>query len=136
VILNDAPGNFIGSSAPGAAPNVISGQPRSGIEILGSSATGNTVVNNYIGTDITGTVAIPNGPNHALAYAGIFVESSNNTIGGTVAGAGNLISGNFGDAGIMIQSIVGSNADGNLIAGNLIGTDKTMADTWSTVSPR
>src|SRR5262249_22900880 len=120
VILNNAPNNFIGSSAPGAAPHVISGQARSGIEVLRSNATGNTVVNNYVGTDITGTMAIPNGPNHSLVYAGIYVESANNTIGGTVAGAGNLISGNFGDAGIQIQSIVGSNADGNLVAGNLI----------------
>jgi titin len=126
VILNNAPNNFIGSSAPGAAPNIISGQARSGIEILGSNATGNTVSNNYVGTDITGTVAIPNGPNHALAYAGIFVESGNNTVGGTVAGAGNLVSGNFGDAGILIQtSAVSGAADANLVAGNLIGTDKT-----------
>ena len=46
--------------------------------------------------------------------------SSLNTIGGTLAGAGNLISGNLGD-GIDIDKS-GEDATGNEILGNLIGT--------------
>ena len=49
---------------------------------------GNLVTNNWIGTDIRGTVALVNG-----SY-GVIVFSSCNTIGGTTAGAGNVISGN------------------------------------------
>src|SRR5207244_2916713 len=52
---------------------------------------------------------------------GIFGGAASNTIGGTVAGAGNVISASAAD-GVEIHD-VGSSA--NLIAGNLIGTDKT-----------
>ena len=45
--------------------------------------------------------------------------STDNTIGGTAAGAGNVISGNTGDG----VEITGSGTSGNLVAGNLIGTD-------------
>ena len=45
----------------------------------------------------------------------------NNTIGGTLAAAGNIISGNSGPGG----SISGSTATGNLIAANAIGLDAT-----------
>ena len=42
-----------------------------------------------------------------------------NTIGGTVAGAGNVISGN-GQIGV---TLVDSGTSNNIVAGNLIGTD-------------
>jgi uncharacterized repeat protein (TIGR01451 family) len=54
---------------------------------------------------------------------GIVVTSSNNTIGGSNAGQGNVISGNQRD-GINITG-GGTILSGNLIAGNLIGTDAT-----------
>ena len=97
----------------------------------------NIIQGNYIGTDITGTKAVPNGTGIS-SYVGI--SSSNtavgpaaNTFGGAVAGAGNLISGNTGD-GISISSTSngpgnnGYGADlGNTIQGNYIGTDTTGA---------
>ena len=81
----------------------------SGIDIQG--ADGNTIVGNYIGTDVTGTISKGNGT------VGINVSFSEfNTIGGTGALDGNLISGNSGH-GIRLDS-------GNTtIIGNLIGTD-------------
>src|SRR5207253_5179751 len=66
---------------------------------------------NYIGTDITGNAALPN------TSRGMFVSTNNTTIGGTAAGAGNVISGNGGDA---IE--IGNSSTGNLIQGNFIGT--------------
>ena len=65
---------------------------------------------NYIGTDRTGSLALPN------AQSGVRINSSaaNNTIGGTVAGTGNVISGN-GESGIRL------NANSNRIRGNRIG---------------
>jgi hypothetical protein len=55
---------------------------------------------------------------------GLFVsQSSNNTIGGTTAGSGNLISGNTGD-GIDIEPEVVV-ATGNVVEGNWIGTDSS-----------
>src|SRR5262249_5120853 len=48
----------------------------------------NVIAGNYLGTDVTGTRIVAN------TGAGILVESSNNLIGGTAPGTGNLISGN------------------------------------------
>jgi photosystem II stability/assembly factor-like uncharacterized protein len=107
IILN-APGNTIGGTTA-SARNIISGNNSSGISISGSTATGNMVQGNYIGTDVTGAAALGNG-------LGVGVFGSNNTIGGTAAGAGNLISGN--QLGMETNS-----GTGNLIQGNLIGTN-------------
>ena len=96
--------------------NIISGNT-DGIQIDGASATDNVVIGNYIGTDVTGTVAIAN------SDEGVSIEqgAANNFIGGTAAGAGNIISGN-GDIGIKIRDL---GSDANVIQGNLIGTDVT-----------
>ena len=75
------------------------------------------VEGNYIGTDITGTVSLGNGL--IAGYAGVYVAAAGNTIGGTVAGAGNVISGN-GSYGVRLDP---ATANGNLVAGNLIGTN-------------
>ncbi|MCK5598370.1 hypothetical protein KAI78_02000 [bacterium] len=85
----------------------------SSIIITGASATGNIITNNYMGTDTTGTVDLGN------SYAGIYLtdHASGNTIGGSIAGMGNLISGSY------IANIVLRQCDGNYILGNMIGTD-------------
>ena len=72
------------------------------------------VQGNLIGTNAGGTAAIPNG------HDGIFInDAPNNTIGGTAAGAGNLISGN-GSVGIQL---FGTLTSGNVIQGNALGLD-------------
>ena len=113
-------GNRIGGLTA-AARNVISGNSVAGIAIQGSTATGNVVQGNYLGLNAAGTTALPNS-----AFSGaiqIFNGASNNTIGGTVAGAGNVISGNtFGAIGVN-----GAATADNLIQGNYIGTDPTGA---------
>jgi hypothetical protein len=78
---------------------------------MNTFSTGIVIQGNYIGTDITGASAVPN------SSLGIFVSTNNTVIGGTVAGAGNVISGNGGD-GIAI----GNTSSGTLIQGNFIGT--------------
>src|SRR2546426_7215505 len=54
-------------------------------------------------------------------YTTLF-RSPNNTIGGTAAGAGNVISGNSG-AGIFLTDTTPSVTTGTNIQGNLIGTN-------------
>ena len=110
VELNQTSGNTIGGTVPQAA-NLISGNTN-GVEINGSSE--NLVQGNMIGTDTTGTIVIGN------SGAGVLVDgtSSDNTIGGPVGGARNLISGNA--EGVMIED---GDPTGTLVAGNLIGTD-------------
>jgi hypothetical protein len=88
---------------------VINSFHGNGIELR--TQGGNLIAGNFIGTDISGENALGNGG------AGVFVEASNNTIGGTTAQARNVIAGNSSD-GVWIFS--GSN---NLVQGNYIGTD-------------
>jgi CSLREA domain-containing protein len=115
-ISGNAANNIIGGTTAGAR-NIISGNAAVGVNILGSGTTGNLVQGNYIGANAAGTAALGNG------FAGVNINSSanNNTIGGAIAGAGNVISGNV-ELGVEIGS---NGADGNVVQGNLIGTDVT-----------
>ncbi len=120
------PDNIIGGTTP-AARNIISGNDQEGVWLY--YAASNLVQGNYIGTDPTGTVAVANGGSGV--YVGPYpcddtegpgIEySTNNTIGGTAPGSGNLISGNVSD-GVTIYDY---SSAGNVIQGNLIGTDVT-----------
>lgn len=106
--LNSASFNMIGDGST-AGRNVIGGN--SNIQFNTNGATNNTVRGNYIGTDVSGTLDRSNSAGVMLFFSG------NNTIGGTVAGQGNVIAGN--NPGVEVQ---GSTATGNAIVGNLIGT--------------
>ena len=112
--------NTIGGTAAGAR-NLISGNTLDGVDIGGTGASDNVVLGNFIGTDVTGTVAIANGGTGVSIFGG----GTANTIGGLTAtagtGAGNVISGNTSD-GI---EIAGAPSSDNVVAGNLIGTDET-----------
>jgi parallel beta-helix repeat protein len=85
---------------------------------------GNTIEGNFIGTNATGTLARPNGLAGVLiAPSGLNAEAltgTGNLIGGTTAAARNVISGNNGP-GVDISGTT----SGNLVQGNLIGTDPT-----------
>jgi len=101
--------NVIGGTTA-ADRNVISGNSKnSGVGIGGVDSTKNIVMGNYIGTDVTGTVAIRND-------IGVYIlsDASGNTVGGAAAGARNVISGNF--TGIAVGT------SGNKVQGNYIGT--------------
>ena len=71
-------------------------QRLTGIEVLGRNATNVVIQGNYIGTDITGTYAVPNAQEGILLAEGFAGEGAPGgvVIGGTELGAGNLISGN------------------------------------------
>ena len=106
-------GNTIGGTALGAG-NVISGNG-TGITLDINSST-NLVEGNLIGTDVTGAAPLANS-------TGIDVEGMSNTIGGTVHGAGNVISSNHND-GISVNGFVSQQSQ-TVIQGNWIGTDAT-----------
>ncbi len=119
-IYINAPGNFVGGSAPGAG-NLISGNggPGGGYTIrLNEKADGNVIQGNLIGTDRTGFNAIPNQLGDVIKITG----GNNNQIGGLVQGARNIIAGNWENA-IQIDGTATSAAEGNKIQGNYIGTD-------------
>jgi Ca2+-binding RTX toxin-like protein len=98
-----------------AARNVISGNDSIGVQMTGVGVSGNTVLGNFIGTNVNGTAAIGNATGVQMSAG-----ANNNTVGGTVAGSRNLISGNSVH-GITISS----SGTGNTVAGNYIGTDVT-----------
>ncbi|WNM63854.1 DUF4347 domain-containing protein [Candidatus Nitrospira neomarina] len=106
--------NTIGSAAA-ADRNVISGNNDEGVDV-DPGISGTVIQGNYIGTNISGTAAVGNGQVGVGPWGGIIVDGSNNTIGGSNTGEGNLISGN-NQWGVWI---IGT---GNRVLGNKIGTD-------------
>ena len=115
IYFSDAGNSTIGGTSPGAG-NVISGNGGSGIFFTSEIAGSNIIQGNFIGTDITGTIALGNGGDGITDF-----DEYNNTIGGTSKGAGNVISANTG-SGIVLTDVF---ASGNLIQANRIGTDIT-----------
>ena len=115
-IGNSANGNFIGGTSAGVG-NVISGNPgfSYGVALVGGN--GNVVQGNFVGTDFSGKIALPNGFIGVALWGG----STGNLIGGTAVGAGNVISGN-GSEGLRLSD---SGTTANVVQGNLIGTDVT-----------
>jgi hypothetical protein len=109
--------NTIGGTAAGAR-NLISGNSGDGVQIVGGlGTTGNEILGNYIGTDKNGTSALGNSEEGVLIFS-----VSDNTVGGTTAGARNVISGNNQD-GVQISGNASIGvATGNQVLGNFIGT--------------
>jgi titin len=104
-------GNVIGGTNS-VERNVISGNLGDGIQL--QSGNNNSVIGNFIGTDVGGTVATDLGN----VGSGVNLVGDSNTVGGTGTGTANVLSGNFGNG----LSVTGNS---NLIVGNVIGTDRT-----------
>ncbi len=111
--------NLVGGTTP-AARNLVSGFTSAGIAAESTSvdpgAPRTRIMGNFVGTDASGTKSLGN-------MTGIRLRSSGAVVGGVTAGAGNLISGNL-NAGLQINGEFGG-APGNVVQGNLIGTDVT-----------
>jgi hypothetical protein len=113
LLLTNSSNNLIGG-ATATTRNVISGNGTNGIEINGDT---NLIQGNFIGTNAAGTAALPNEDGVLIANG----TSTNNVIGGTAAGAGNLISGNRDDG--IFTTGAGTTLQGNFIGTNVAGTD-------------
>jgi DNA-binding beta-propeller fold protein YncE len=105
----------IGGAAAGDG-NLISAGSGVGIDVNGRFGliTGTVIEGNFIGTDVSGAAALGNGGQGIRLFNIIGTQ-----IGGTAAGAGNLISAN-GGAGIQLAA-----DSGTVVQGNTIGTDVT-----------
>jgi hypothetical protein len=119
VIEAGAASNTIGGTTS-AARDVISGNLSLGVEITGIGTSKNIVEGAYIGTNAAGTGALPNGINGVDITYG----ATNNTVGGTAAGARNVISGNTFEG----VAIAFGGTSGNVVEGDYIGTDYTGAN--------
>jgi uncharacterized repeat protein (TIGR01451 family) len=119
VYILRASGNQVGGSSPEDA-NVISANPQAGMEIVGPAATNNAIQGNSIGLAADGKGVFRTGGGLFLQNAGVYLEdASGNSVGGSIAGEGNVISGNQ-QAGVFILSRV-SVSEGNLVQANGIG---------------
>ena len=89
---------------------------------------GNVIEGNFIGTNASGTADFPT-PNNG---SGVYLLTSNNTIGGLTPGDRNVLSGNAnanGGSGIYMES---AGATGNKVIGNYIGTTASgMLPIWN-----
>jgi ELWxxDGT repeat protein/parallel beta-helix repeat protein len=108
--ISNATGILLGGTTAGAG-NVISGNGQHGVIITGGG--GHRLEGNTIGTNAAGTARLANA-NDGVQFSG----SANNTLGGTAAGAGNLVAGN----GASAVAVVG-NASGSVIQGNRLGLE-------------
>ena len=109
--------NQIGGKSDGEK-NIIGGTNR-GIDLASNSSMYNVVAGNYVGTDITGTKAIPNYSFGVLLEVG----TRHNTIGGTSNDERNIISGNT-QFGLTISD---DETTQNTVVGNYIGLDVSGA---------
>ncbi len=118
VTIQSSTGNIIGGTTP-ADRNIISGNG-SGIQV---NTGPNTIIGNYIGTDPTGTVAVPNGNGILLSSSdgNIVGGTTGTTPGGPCTGACNLVSGNTG-FGVDIAQATSAVMKGNFIGVDVSGT--------------
>jgi titin len=113
-ILNTA--NTVGGTTP-AARNVVSGNTAAGIDI-DLSVGGNVIEGNFIGTAADGVTPLGNGSQGVILHVG----AHDNTVGGTAAGAGNVIAFN-GDDGVLVGGLAAETSlagTGNAVLGNSI----------------
>lgn len=136
IAINGAASNTIGGLIA-TDRNVISGNAGAGIAISGSTAESNVIQGNLIGLDAGGNTALGNqGP--GILISGTATPASgahDNTIGGALVAARNIISGNAGpgvrltDAGtienLVIGNYIGTNSSGTDAEGNSIGVEIT-----------
>ncbi|MCA0452451.1 MAG: right-handed parallel beta-helix repeat-containing protein [Chloroflexi bacterium] len=98
--------------------NLISGNNNVGLYIYsngGRNGNNNSIVGNFIGTDVTGEYPLPNSYGIRLTEGAL-----NNVVGGATLADANLISANLNN-GILIDG----NSNANVVAGNIIGLDAT-----------
>ena len=112
IAVSTTTSNTIGGTTP-QARNLLTDNGV-GIDLVCSNCL---IQGNFIGTDRTGMQ--PLGGGNGIDVTAFPFSGTNNTIGGTLPGARNIISGNF--TGIQIQT------SGNLVQGNYIGVDVTGA---------
>jgi hypothetical protein len=130
--------NLVGTNGDGvndtAERNIISGNLFAGVWITGQGTSNNAVAGNFIGTDISGSVALNNGtqavsdPSGAVFGGGVAISAgaSANRIGTDGKGIDDVAQRNvIGGSGEDGVDIYGTGTDGNVVAGNYIGSDLT-----------
>ena len=120
LLQGGASGNTVGglTSTPGTgAGNVLSGNGIDGVAMEHSGTASNLVQGNVIGLNAAGAASLG-----IQDFGVVLVDGpTNNTIGGTAAGARNIISGNEFDGVLIVRNTTA--VSGTVVEGNYIGTD-------------
>lgn len=126
-VVDKGTGNQIGGSigtTPGGACtgdcNLISGNAINGGVVVDPIASGTRIKGNFIGTDVSGTLALSNGFSPGFSIGILSYSSGDIVIGGNTPAERNVISGNRG-ANVQIRGI-GTALHGNYIGTNSAGT--------------
>ena len=116
-IADGATGNNVGGTNA-LARNFIVHNVNWGIKIIGADTHSNFVLGNNIGLNVAGSAA-------RNLVGGITIQdaATNNTVGGTAAGAGNVISAHTTGNAVGVL-IAGVNTAFNKVIGNFIGTNR------------
>ena len=123
VLIEGAVNNTIGGTQA-TSRNLISAN-HWGVRLDGASATGNVIEGNYIGTDASGTARLGNEVDGVI----ISNSASSNTIGGAIAGLGNIIAFQV-MSGVLVESGTGDSILSNSIFGNgMLGIDLVAPET-------
>ena len=140
VVLTDGSANVVGGisggatlpstevpsgAGPGGAPgNLISGNDGWGVLILLTGASvgqpQSLIQGNVIGLDATRTFAIGNGQG-GIVVNNVSTQTLGQTIGGSAAGAGNIITGNANVGIELVGPQAGGSGVNDVVQGNLIG---------------
>jgi hypothetical protein len=121
ILIEDAPSNIVGGSVPPQGQdclppcNLIRGNIRSGVEILGTNATANLIRGNVIGKSREGQIG--NGGNGVSIFGG-----SDNVVGGDTLFR-NVISGN-GGSGVLLDAVDRNQVKANFIGANFAGSHR------------
>jgi CSLREA domain-containing protein len=135
IVLTGSSNNQIGG-VTAAERNVIAGNGCQGINIINTvssgvlvQSSGNRVQGNYVGLNAAGTDSVidpTGGAKFGNKCSGIFLAgTTNNLIGGTAPGAGNVIGGSA-QQGVVISNNNNVSGSGNTIQGNIIGSNVAM----------
>jgi hypothetical protein len=120
LIENGASGNTIGGTTA-VDRNVFSGNDYAGVEIRALGTSNNVVVGNYIGTTVNGSTLLGNTRWGVIVWNG----PTNNRIGGTASGEGNVIAGTGQMAGVGIDNNA-TNTTRIAVLGNSIFSNVTI----------
>ncbi|HUT90132.1 MAG TPA: hypothetical protein VMY37_11590 [Thermoguttaceae bacterium] len=122
--------NRVGTDGNGvsdeAERNVISGNGGSGVGIKAAGSDYNTIAGNYIGTDVSATVAIGNGfgPDGSYHRGGVYISggAGSNRVEQNVIGGNNGKGVNIHDTGtnanVLVQNCIGTDVTGTIDLGN------------------
>ena len=115
-----------------SARNVISGNGGSGVEIAEAGTTGNLVEGDFIGTSSSGTTSIGTNIKPLGNMNGVYLFNAySNTIGGTTAGARDVISGNLVDG----VQIVKAGPRPRMLRGIISAPTTPVPTLWAMVEP-